>query len=69
MKVTQGATTNGGVWITFLVILAIYLSVGVTLVLVMRRMSWRWKAQEELDETDVPYGPSAFAVEPEEVKV
>jgi hypothetical protein len=32
-------------------------------------MSWRWKAQEELDETDVPYGPSAFAVEPEEVKV
>jgi hypothetical protein len=35
----------------------------------MRRMSRRWKAQEELDETDVPYGPSAFAVEPEEVKV
>jgi cytochrome d ubiquinol oxidase subunit I len=69
MTVTQAATTNGGVWITFLTICGIYLAVGVTLILVMRRMSRRWKAQEELDETDVPYGPSAFAVEPEEVKV
>ena len=69
MTVTQAATTNGGVWITFLTICAIYLAVGVTLLLVMRRMSRRWKAQEELDLTDVPYGPTEFAVEPEEAKV
>ena len=68
MKVTQGATTNGGVWITFLVIVAVYLSVGVTLVLVMRRMSRRERGQRELDLTDVPYGPRPLE-RPEEVSV
>jgi len=69
MTVTQAATTNGGVWITFIAICAIYLTVGVTLVLVMRRMSRRWKQQEALDVTDVPYGPTPYAVEPEEAPV
>jgi cytochrome d ubiquinol oxidase subunit I len=68
MKVAQGATTNGGVWITFLVILAVYLTVGVTLVLVMRRMSRRWREEGELDVSDVPYGPRPLA-HPEEVSV
>ncbi len=68
MKVAQGATTNGGVWITFLVILAVYLAVGVTLVLVMRRMSRRWREERELDLSDVPYGPRPLA-HPEEVSV
>jgi cytochrome d ubiquinol oxidase subunit I len=57
MKVEQGATTNGGVWITFLVIMAVYLAVGVTLILVMRRMSRRWREEGDTDQTDVPYGP------------
>ena len=39
LKVTQGATTNGGVWITFLVIAALYIGVAVTLVLILRKMS------------------------------
>jgi cytochrome d ubiquinol oxidase subunit I len=73
LTVQQGATTNGGVWITFLVICALYLVVGVTLVLVMRRMSRRWRAQREIDidETGVPYGPSTITLEeqPEEVTV
>jgi cytochrome bd ubiquinol oxidase subunit I len=57
MKVDQASTTNGGVWITFLIITALYIAVGTTLVLVMRRMSRRWRAEQELDDTDVPYGP------------
>jgi len=68
MKVAQGATTNGGVWITFLVIVAVYVSVGVTLVLVMRRMSRRERGEGELDLTDVPYGPRPLE-RPEEVSV
>jgi len=68
MKVAQGATTNGGVWITFLVILALYLAVGVTLVLVMRRMSRRWREESELDLSDVPYGPRPLP-HPDEVSV
>ena len=57
MKVSQGATTHTGVWITFLVILGLYIGVGVTLVLILRAMSTRWRAQPALAETEVPYGP------------
>jgi cytochrome d ubiquinol oxidase subunit I len=58
MKVSQGATSNQGVWATFLVITAIYAVVGATTVLVLHRMSRRWKEAGALDESDVPYGPS-----------
>jgi cytochrome d ubiquinol oxidase subunit I len=56
MRVNQAATTNGGVWITFLTICAIYLAVGVTLVIVLRRMSRRWETRG-FDDSTVPYGP------------
>jgi cytochrome d ubiquinol oxidase subunit I len=65
MKVEQGATTNGGVWITFIVILLLYAVVGTTLILVMRRMSRRWRAEQGLDDSDVPYGPSPLSLEEE----
>jgi cytochrome d ubiquinol oxidase subunit I len=57
MKVEQAATANEGVWITFLVILGLYLGVAVTLILILRSMSRRWRAQPELAEREVPYGP------------
>jgi cytochrome bd ubiquinol oxidase subunit I len=57
MTVPQGATTNGGVWITFLTICAMYFAVGITLVVVMRRMSRNWSPPGDVDESDVPYGP------------
>ncbi len=44
-RVTQAATTNGGVWVTFLVIVAIYLGLAVTTILVLRKMSRRWQAE------------------------
>jgi cytochrome d ubiquinol oxidase subunit I len=56
MKVSEGATTNTGVWVTFLVILGLYIGVGVTLVLILRGMSRRWREGREA-ESDVPYGP------------
>jgi cytochrome d ubiquinol oxidase subunit I len=60
MKVSQGATTNQGVWVTFLVILGLYIGVGVTLILILRAMSRRWRtgpvSAEEAEE-EVPYGP------------
>jgi cytochrome d ubiquinol oxidase subunit I len=65
MRVPQAATTNGGVWITFLVITVVYTVVGVTLILVMRRMAKRWQESRELDEIDVPYGPTTPDVAPE----
>lgn len=59
MKVDQAATANTGVWITFLAVLAVYIGLGVTTILVLRGMSRRWR-DEQGDETDVPYGPSAL---------
>jgi cytochrome d ubiquinol oxidase subunit I len=58
MTVEQGATTNDGVWLTFSIIAAIYLVVGVTTVLILRGMSRRWRATEVVPETEVPYGPN-----------
>jgi cytochrome d ubiquinol oxidase subunit I len=70
MRVADAATTNGGVWITFLAIVAIYAVVGVTTILVLRGMSRRWQVAGGGAESDVPYGPSAPPpVEREEVPV
>jgi cytochrome d ubiquinol oxidase subunit I len=74
MKVEDAATTNSGVWVTFLVVLVIYFTVGVTTVLVLRGMSRRWRRDHGGFETDVPYGPNPTAVpgdaaEPEKVTV
>jgi cytochrome d ubiquinol oxidase subunit I len=57
MKVEDAATTNTGVWITFVVILGVYAVVGVTTILVLRGMSRRWREAGDLADTDVPYGP------------
>ena len=49
---------NSGVWITFLVIVVLYVGVGVTLVLDPARDEPALaRAGGEPDETDVPYGP------------
>ncbi len=57
LKVEDAATTNGGVWVTFLVVLAIYLTVGVTTILVLRGMSKRWREATAGDDTGGPYEP------------
>jgi cytochrome d ubiquinol oxidase subunit I len=56
MKVTEAATSNTGVWITFVVIACLYVGVAVTLVLVLRAMSRRFRSQDHV-ELDGPYGP------------
>ena len=57
MKVEQGATANTGVWITFFAVLAIYVGLGVTAILVLRLMSRRWRAGEAEADTGGPYAP------------
>jgi len=57
MKVEQAATGNTGVWITFLVVLGIYAGVGVTLILILRMMSRRWREGEDEFEGGGPYEP------------
>jgi cytochrome d ubiquinol oxidase subunit I len=57
-KVKQAATGNEGVWVTFVVIALLYLAVAVTLVLILRAMSRRFRAAGEAQrDDDAPYGP------------
>ena len=57
MKVEEAATGNTGVWITFLVVIALYIGVAVTLVLVLRQMSRRFREGELESDDGGPYGP------------
>jgi len=56
LKVPEGATSNTGVWITFLLVVAIYAGVATTLILVLRIMSRRFRAGDE-QEGGGPYQP------------
>jgi cytochrome d ubiquinol oxidase subunit I len=58
MKVEDAATGNSGVWITFLLVLGLYIGLGVTTVLILRKMSRRYR-ERELTDDEVPYGPRA----------
>jgi cytochrome bd ubiquinol oxidase subunit I len=55
MKVEHAATGNTGVWITFIGVVALYVGVAVTTILVLRGMSRRFRAGDAGDA--VPYGP------------
>ena len=58
MKVEDAATGNTGVWITFVAVVALYVGLGVTTILVLRGMSRRFRARRRVrrDATS-PYGP------------
>jgi cytochrome d ubiquinol oxidase subunit I len=58
MKVEDAATANTGVWITFILVILLYLGLAVTTVLVLRNMSRRYRLQDGSGDDDVPYGPS-----------
>ena len=57
MKVEDAATGNTGVWITFVVVVALYAALGLATILVLRGMSRRFRRGGGFDEDDVPYGP------------
>jgi cytochrome d ubiquinol oxidase subunit I len=57
MRVEDAATGNEGVWVTFLAVCGIYVGLAVTLVLVLRLMSRRWREGDEGVESAGPYAP------------
>ena len=64
MRVSDAATTNEGVWITFIVVALLYAGLGITTILVLRGMSRRARARDGFEETDSPYGPRELAEKP-----
>src|SRR5215212_6998117 len=61
MRVADAATTNTGVWITFIAVALLYAGLGTALILVLLGMCRRARAQPVLEEADVPYGPRETA--------
>ena len=57
MRTEDAVTKADGIWVTFGLVLALYVVLGVALVVTLRAMSRRWRAADE-SESEVPYGPS-----------
>jgi cytochrome d ubiquinol oxidase subunit I len=71
MKVEDAATTNSGVWVTFIVILLLYAAVAVATIMVLRTMSRRFRETGEAELVPGPYGPrdrTALDEDTEEVR-
>jgi len=55
MRTSDAVTQANGVWVTFTLILVLYVALGATLIIALRAMSRRWRSNDAEDE--VPYGP------------
>src|SRR3954464_3862405 len=56
MRTEDAVTKASGIWVTFGLILALYVALGAVLVLTLRGMSRRWRGADD-EEGGVPYGP------------
>jgi cytochrome d ubiquinol oxidase subunit I len=57
MRTEDAVTKSDGVYVTFTVVLLLYVLLGTALVVTLRAMGRRWRAEDE-PESDVPYGPA-----------
>ncbi len=58
MHTSDAVTHAGGIWITFGLIVGLYVALGATLIISLRAMSRRWR-QDGREPDDVPYGPES----------
>jgi cytochrome bd ubiquinol oxidase subunit I len=58
MRTSDAVTHASGIWLTFAVVLALYVALGATLIISLRAMSRRWRSADE-EVVDVPYGPDS----------
>ncbi|MGH9276756.1 MAG: cytochrome ubiquinol oxidase subunit I [Acidimicrobiales bacterium] len=63
LRTEDAVTSSKGVWITFPLIVVIYLTIAVVTVKVLRRMSARWRAEGAI--TGGPYAPAGTLVLPD----
>ena len=58
MRTSDAVTNAGGIWITFALILLLYVALGATLIISLRAMSRRWRSDDLADDGG-PYGPES----------
>ena len=56
MRTSDAVTQANGVWVTFTLVIILYVALGATLIISLRAMSRRWRSNDEQDD-EVPYGP------------
>jgi cytochrome d ubiquinol oxidase subunit I len=61
LRTSDAVTHASGVWVTFILILLLYVVLGVALFITLRTMSRRWREAPDESDSDVPYGPSSAA--------
>jgi cytochrome d ubiquinol oxidase subunit I len=61
LRTSEAVTHAGGIWFTFGLLLILYITIGTIAVLVLRRMSRRWREGGGADSEDTPgpYAPRA----------
>ena len=62
MRTEDAVTQASGVWVTFTVVVLLYVVLGAALVITLRAMARRWRTADDED-SDVPYGPSGLPTE------
>ena len=58
MRTEDAVTHASGVWVTFGLIVGLYVALGAALIITLRAMSRRWRHDDQ-DLDDVPYGPES----------
>jgi cytochrome bd ubiquinol oxidase subunit I len=58
MHTSDAVTHANGIWVTFGLIVGLYVALGATLIISLRAMSRRWR-QDGREPDDVPYGPES----------
>ena len=58
MRTEDAVTQASGVWVTFTLVLLLYVILGAALIITLRAMARRWREADE-EESEVPYGPPA----------
>ena len=58
MRTEDAVTKASGVWVTFALVIGLYVVLGAALILTLRAMARRWRADGAAPETEVPYGPA-----------
>jgi len=57
LRTKDAVTSHGGIWLTLVIIVALYALVATGLITTLRVLARRWRSQDEGADSDVPYGP------------
>ena len=56
MRTSDAVTKASGVWLTFVILVGLYIALGATLIITLRAMSRRWRS-EDAEQQPGPYSP------------